>query len=116
MSGRLTTHVLDTNAGRPAAGVGFRLFYLEGGFAGQPIELAFGATNDDGRTSQPLLEGESFRTGEYRLEFDVEGYFSDSHPSFLGLVPINFRVTDTTQNYHVPLVISPFGYSTYRGS
>lgn len=116
MPGRLTTHVLDTKAGRPAAGVAFRLYYLEGGFSGEPRELAFGTTNEDGRTVNPLLEGENFRVGEYRLEFDVEGYFGASQPSFLGLVPINFRITNRDENYHVPLIISPFGYSTYRGS
>lgn len=116
MPGQLTTHVLDTKAGCPAVGIRFRLFRIEGGFSGEAHELAFGSTNADGRTSQPLLDGKNFRAGEYRLEFDVEGYFGSSEASFLGVVPINFRIEDDGQNYHVPLIVSPFGYSTYRGS
>ena len=114
--GRLTTHVLDTVNGGPAPGVDVRLFALGGS-----RELVAGATtDDDGRTPYPLLEGEVFVTGEYELEFDIGAYFRAqgaelANPPFLDTVVIRFAV-DGSGNYHVPLLASPWSYSTYRGS
>ena len=117
-SGRLTTHVLDTTSGEPGAGIAVELFRLEGERR-QP--LARIATNADGRAPAPLLQGAQLRPGVYELLFHVGDYFRDRavvlpEPAFLDLVPIRFGVADATRHYHVPLLISPFGYSTYRGS
>jgi len=112
--GRLTTHVLDTMRGRPAAGVAIRL--CRTGAAGL---VWHGRTNADGRTDRPLLEGDALTAGGYELEFDVGGYFADADlpdPPFLGLVPVHFAVADPAAHYHVPLLVSPWAYSTYRGS
>ena len=116
--GRLTTHVLDTSAGRPAGGVRVELYRLDG--AGRE-QLAEATTNDDGRCDQPLLEGDGFRIGEYELLFHVGAYFQAvgaalPEPRFLDRIPIRFGIAEAGGNYHVPLLISPFGYSTYRGS
>lgn len=113
MSG-LTTHVLDTMHGRPAAGVGLRL--LRGGSV-----LAQAVTNADGRCDAPLLTGEALAKGAYRLEFAVGAYFRAAgvalpDPAFLEVVAIEFGVADEAGHYHVPLLVSPFAYSTYRGS
>jgi 5-hydroxyisourate hydrolase len=113
MSG-LTTHVLDTMHGRPAAGVAVRL--LQGAH-----ELVRTTTNADGRCDSPLLSGESIEASAYRLEFDVGAYYRGlgvplPEPAFLETVGIDFGVADTAAHYHVPLLVSPFGYSTYRGS
>lgn len=113
MSG-LTTHVLDTMHGRPAAGVGLRL--SRGGEV-----LVTAVTNLDGRVDQPLLTGETLTPGAYRLEFDVGEYFRDMgvalpQPAFLETVIIDFGVAEAGSHYHVPLLVSPFAYSTYRGS
>lgn len=111
---RLTTHVLDTMHGRPAAGVAVRL--LCGGEV-----LVQTATNDDGRCDQPLLAGAALRPGAYRLEFGVAAYYRAQgvalpDPPFLDVVAIEFGVSDASAHYHVPLLVSPYGYSTYRGS
>ncbi len=114
--GRLTTHILDTANGVPAAGVAVRLFAL-----GEERELrAHAVTNDDGRTEQPLLRDELLTTGTYELEFDIGEYFGAkgaelSGPAFLGTVVIRVSLRDD-ENYHVPLLVSPWSYSTYRGS
>ena len=113
MSG-LTTHVLDTMHGRPAAGVAVRL--MQGG-----QQLASARTNADGRCDAPLLTGVELTIGKYRLEFDVGDYFRAAgvalpSPAFLETVTIEFGVTDLDAHYHVPLLVSPFAYSTYRGS
>jgi 5-hydroxyisourate hydrolase len=113
MSG-LTTHVLDTAHGRPAAGVALRL--LRGGET-----LANAVTNADGRCDAPLLTGGALTAGAYRLEFDVGAYYRGRgvalpEPAFLETVVIDFGVADPAVHYHVPLLVSPFGYSTYRGS
>jgi 5-hydroxyisourate hydrolase len=113
MSG-LTTHVLDTASGRPAAGVALRL--KRGGEV-----LVATTTNADGRCDQPLLTGEAIAAGAYRLEFDVGAYYRDlgvalPDPAFLDTVAIEFGIADVAAHYHVPLLVSPFGYSTYRGS
>ncbi len=114
--GKLTTHVLDTANGRPAAGVRIELFRLDGA-ARTP--LAEVATNEDGRVDGPILEGAGFAPGVYELVFHVGAYFGRdpaAAPSFLDLVPVRFGISDAAQHYHVPLLIAPFGYSTYRGS
>lgn len=118
---RLSTHVLDTANGRPAAGMRVRLYACEG----EPRQLLKTAiTNPDGRTDEPLLSGERLPTGVYELEFSVAEYFaapgaaSDTGgaPPFLGDVVVRFGVADAGANYHVPLLVSPYAYSTYRGS
>lgn len=114
--GRLTTHVLDTAHGGPAPGVDIRLFS-----AGETRELIASAmTNEDGRTPYPLLEGEALVTGTYELEFDIGDYFRRrgaemAEPAFLDTVVIRFAVSGE-EHYHVPLLASPWSYSTYRGS
>jgi 5-hydroxyisourate hydrolase len=110
--GRLTTHVLDTSAGRPAAGV--RVVLTRDGKV-----LADVRTNADGRTDRPVLEG-ALAPGPYELAFHVGDYFRAcgaalSDPPFLDVVPLRFSVAGDA-HYHVPLLVSPFGYSTYRGS
>lgn len=116
--GRLTTHVLDTMHGCPAAGMQVRLYRLQGTDA---CELKSLALNADGRADAPLLEGEAFQAGRYRLVFEVAAYFrargvAIPDPAFLDTVPLDFGIADATQHYHVPLLASPWAYSTYRGS
>jgi 5-hydroxyisourate hydrolase len=118
VSGRLTTHVLDTARGRPAAGVAVELWRLEEGDS-RRVLLRSVRTNADGRTDVPLLEGADVRPGRYELVFDVAGYFAaaaSAAPSFLDRVPIRFGVADASGHHHAPLLVSPFGYTTYRGS
>ncbi len=115
--GRLTTHVLDTALGRPAAGLAVRLYRLDG--AGRRL-LASAVTNADGRTDRPLLAGDAFGAGTYEIEFEAGDYhraagLAADHP-FLDTVPVRFGISEAGANYHVPLLLSPFGYSTYRGS
>ena len=114
--GRLTTHILDTASGIPAADVDIRLYLLDGG---RDLKAA-AVTNADGRTEHPLLMGDLLLTGEYELEFDVGKYFRGrgaelDDPAFLDTVVIRFSLR-AQQNYHVPLLVSPWSYSTYRGS
>lgn len=114
--GRLTTHILDTSLGGPAAGVDVRLFAL----GDARTLVASATTNADGRTPEPLLEGDVMATGGYELEFDVGPYFRArgaalAEPAFLDTVVIRFAIRDD-QHYHVPLLVSPWSYSTYRGS
>ena len=115
--GRLTTHVLDLAGGVPAAGVELHLSRQEGGGLSR---VSTGRTNEDGRCDRPLLEGAELVAGIYELEFHVGDYFGseadDRSPAFLDIVPVRFRISDPAQSYHVPLLISPYGYSTYRGS
>jgi 5-hydroxyisourate hydrolase len=116
--GRLSTHILDTAQGRPAANLTIDLYYL-GGESRQ--HLATFVTNSDGRTDEPLMQAEDMVTGVFELVFHVGDYFAGlgldlPEPSFLELVPVRFGIADAAQNYHVPLLVSPYGYSTYRGS
>lgn len=113
-TGRLTTHVLDTASGNPAASMVIKLSKIEGT---THSEIKTVTTNNDGRCNSPLLEGEEMQAGVYELEFDVAGYFNNTEPNgFLGIVPIRFGISDINTHYHVPLLVSPFGYSTYKGS
>ena len=117
MPGRLTTHVLDTARGRPAAGMSIELFRLDGG---SRLSLKTVKTNADGRTDEPLLEGDEMYIGTYEIVFGVGEFFAGwegvSDPPFLGRVPVRFAVADPSAHYHVPLLISPWSYGTYRGS
>ena len=117
-TGRLTTHVLDTAAGRPAAGLSIELAAIEGATR---RTIATVATNSDGRVDTPLLSGETMRPGVYELVFHAGDYLRQGgaalpEPAFLDVIPIRFGIADATAHYHVPLLISPYGYSTYRGS
>ncbi|HLK70285.1 MAG TPA: hydroxyisourate hydrolase [Bryobacteraceae bacterium] len=110
---RLSTHVLDTAHGRPAHGMQVRLFALDGETRRL---LKTVTTNLDGRTDQPLLAGEEIPTGIYELIFCVADYFGSQGIPFLGEVVVRFGIEDPAGNYHVPLLVAPYGYSTYRGS
>ena len=114
--GRLTTHILDTSHGGPAPNVDIRLFSL----GELREEIARATTNDDGRTESPLLDGSLMMSGTYELEFDIGDYFRArgvelTDPAFLDTVVIRFSVNGD-EDYHVPLLASPWSYSTYRGS
>ncbi|MDJ0712219.1 MAG: hydroxyisourate hydrolase [Woeseiaceae bacterium] len=114
--GRLTTHILDTAHGGPAANVDIRLYALGDG----RVLVASATTDDDGRTPHPLLEHDVFASGTYELEFDIGAYFRTrgvalAEPAFLDTVVIRFAVNGD-EEYHVPLLASPWSYSTYRGS
>jgi hydroxyisourate hydrolase len=112
VAGRLTTHVLDTASGGPAAGMAIELFLL------QPdgrLKLGEFTTNDDGRCDGPLLADAALVPGNYEIVFAV-GSWRGSDSGFYPQVPIRFCVTDPLAHYHVPLILAPFGYSTYRGS
>lgn len=111
----ITTHILDTSLGRPAEGVKIILEYQEAN--GNWKELGQGKTDNDGRLRTLLSSNEQLQTGTYRLNFDVGSYFaSDGIESFYTIINIVFVVRDVSQHYHVPLLLNPFGYSTYRGS
>jgi 5-hydroxyisourate hydrolase len=109
--GWLSTHVLDTALGVPAAGMRVILYRVTGN---SHKKLGEFVTNADGRVEGPLLEGKAFSAGTYELVFCAGGYLQDS--AFLDEVPVRFAVADAGAHYHVPLLLSPFGYSTYRGS
>lgn len=115
----LTTHVLDTALGKPAKGLRIELFSIDGEVR-RHIKTV--ETNADGRVDGgPILSGESFKAGTYELLFHAGDYLRAAgmvlpNPAFLDLVPIRFGIADTSAHYHVPLLISPYGYSTYRGS
>lgn len=116
--GRLSTHVLDTASGRPAAGMAYTLVRIDGD---HQVALAAGTTNADGRTDAPLLSGADLRAGIYELVFDAAAYFRAAgvelpEPPFLDRITLRFGVADPEGHYHVPLLVSPWSYSTYRGS
>jgi len=109
----ITTHILDTQSGRPAAGVSVLLELNE---IGEWRQIGQGVTNDDGRITN-LLHSGSLNSGNYRICFDTGSYFeSIGVESFYPHVTVEFEIKDDSQHYHVPLLLSPFGYSTYRGS
>ena len=122
MGGRLTTHVLDTAHGRPAANVAIELWRIDSSAGGeQRTLLKTVRTNADGRTHEPLLADDELTIGVYELVFAVGEYFATQSTTvpmipFLGLVPVRFGITDANAHYHVPLLVSPWAYSTYRGS
>ena len=109
---RISTHVLDTSRGKPAAGIAIDLYL-------GPVLLSQTGTNADGRTDRPPLEREQLETGAYTLIFHVADYLRSTAPScepFFETIRIQFHVRDGSENYHIPLLLSPYGYSTYRGS
>lgn len=117
--GRLSTHVLDTRSGSPAAGVAVELFELSVG--GEPALIARAKTNRDGRTDAPLIGGRPLPVARYRLRFHIGDYFArlaapQGDPPFLDVVPVEFAVGEPEGHYHVPLLATPWSYSTYRGS
>jgi len=109
--GKLTTHVLDTANGRPGAGITIELFVLDK-HDWRPLKTV--KTNADGRTDGPLLEGAAFPAGTYELVFHVGPYFRQQ--GFLDQIPVRFTIRDPAAHYHVPLLCSPWSYTTYRGS
>jgi len=117
VAGYLTTHVLDTARGCPAQGLRIDLYKIDGETR---THLKTLVTNDDGRTDQPILREKAFATGIYELVFHAGAYLDASgtppeEPRFLDIVPLRFGMSEAA-HYHVPLLLSPFGYSTYRGS
>lgn len=117
--GRLTTHVLDTSSGLPAAGLALALWALDRD-GGRRL-LVETRTNSDGRVDAPLLEGATFVPGTYELIFGVGAYFRSRglvlpEPAFLDEIPLRFGVADASGHLHVPLLVSPYGFATYRGS
>lgn len=122
--GYLTTHILDTTKGVAAAGVKIHLYQHSANGQRQLIHST--VSNNDGRCDQPLLQADSFSVGVYELEFAIDEYFSGSledsdnnkptAPSFLNTVVIRFGINDENAHYHIPLLVSPYSYSTYRGS
>lgn len=119
MTGKITTHVLDLSIGKPANGVLVELWLV-----GPDNKFEFiqaGYTNEDGRISQPLLEGSNMTEGIYEIRFHVGDYYQNREtlfldPPFLNCVPVRFKISEPASTYHIPLLISPGGYSTYRGS
>lgn len=114
MSGKITTHVLNTAEGCPGAGIEIKL-YRDG------ICIREVKTNSDGRTDAPLLEGDALEAGVYEVQFGVGDYFAQrpletAEPPYLDIVPIRVGIADADAHYHVALLVSPWGYTTYRGS
>lgn len=117
--GRLTTHVLDTASGKPAGTMTLWLQLINQDGTRSLVTKAM--TNRDGRTDQPLMEGATFKAGTYELSFSVSEYFAGTNlpvadPPFLDVVTLRFTIAKTDEHYHVPLLVSPWAYSTYRGS
>ncbi len=115
--GRLTTHVLDTALGCPAEGLKIELWRCDG----EPALVSTHVTNSDGRIDQPILAGDAFVCGIYELRFHAGAYLGTTgqklpDPLFLDIIPIRFGIAEQDGHYHVPLLLSPYGYSTYRGS
>jgi len=119
--GRLTTHVLDTARGGPAQGLALSLWRARADAPDTFERIVTATTNDDGRVDRPLLEGDDFWPGTYELRFEAGAYLRARgtalpDPPFLDVIPIRFGIAEAEAHYHVPLLLSPFGYSTYRGS
>jgi len=115
--GRITTHVLDIAHGKPGAGMLVRLWKLD--VTSSPLLVKTDRLNEDGRLNEPLVSGVTLTVGTYELEFEVGDYYKQAYrldPVFLDLIPVRFKVNDERQHYHVPLLIAPGGYSTYRGT
>ena len=114
-AGRLTTHVLDTALGKPAQGLRIDLYRIEGD---THHHVKSTRTNGDGRCDAPLLSAETMKAGAYELRFHAGDYFgrTSEGPMFLDIIPIRFGLADESAHYHVPLLLSPYSYSTYRGS
>ncbi len=116
--GKLTTHILDTRSGKPGQNILIQLYFLKD----ESWELLKEVrSNDDGRCDGPLLEGDEFKTGQYELVFHAGDYFEAEgidlpEPKFLDEIVLRFGISDAAEHYHVPLLVSPFSYSTYRGS
>jgi 5-hydroxyisourate hydrolase len=122
---RVTTHVLDTSRGIPASGILIELHYIQYGPHATRVLVAKGVTNAEGRTDTPLLEGDTIEVGVYELTYRVADYFTRSDsplstsvtdPPFLGDVVVRVGLADPAANYHVPLLLSPHGYTAYRGA
>lgn len=116
--GRLTTHILDTAHGRPGAGIAIRLYRVDG--AARTL-VDSRTSNADGRCDRPLLEGDALTAGVYELDFAAGDYFAACgvalpEPRFVDVVTLRFGIADPAAHYHVPLLVSPYSYSTYRGS
>ncbi|WP_339209119.1 hydroxyisourate hydrolase [Paenibacillus sp. FSL K6-3182] len=125
MNGKVTTHVLDLAGGKPVVGITIELWYLgkeSAEAANQPRLIGSYQTNEDGRVDEPLLLGESMECGTYEIVFDAGEFFRRSEHlsaievSIFDKIPIRFRIRDKNSHYHVPLLVAPGGYSTYRGS
>ncbi|MFC0471116.1 hydroxyisourate hydrolase [Halalkalibacter kiskunsagensis] len=118
MSGKITTHVLDISTGRPAVNVVIELWRMKE--TNQLEKVKESRTNDDGRVTKPLLEDNEMQVGTYQIQFHVGDYYRENNlnqdPQFLEVVPVQFLVSNEREHYHVPLLIAPGGYSTYRGS
>lgn len=119
MSGKLTTHILDTIHGCPAANVAIELWLIQS--EQERTLLKTIRTNQDGRTDTPVLMGDEFQPGTYELVFAIGDYFSQRQvelpqPRFLDRVPVRFGISDVSSHYHVPLLATPWSYTTYRGS
>ena len=119
MAGKLTTHVLDTAQGKPGAGITVELFQISLSQNAKLLKTL--TTNTDGRTDQPLLNSDEMQEGTYELRFAMGDYFTKQSnalpdPLFLNIIPIRFSIADTDKHYHIPLLCSPWSYSTYRGS
>ncbi|MBC3869501.1 hydroxyisourate hydrolase [Undibacterium oligocarboniphilum] len=117
-TGRLTTHVLDTAHGKPGRGIAVHLYRQQ---ADGRTLICSRLTNADGRCDQPLLEADAMENGTYELDFDIGSYFAAlgtdlPEPAFLNIVTLRFAIADANAHYHVPLVCTPWSYSTYRGS
>ena len=117
--GHLSTHILDTHGGKPAGGVSLELFELSQ--SADPRLIVSGVTNDDGRTAEPLIDERPLPIGRYELRFHIGAYFARlrvplADPPFLELIPIQFAIAEPEGHYHVPLLVTPWSYTTYRGS
>lgn len=120
MKGKLTTHVLDTSIGKPAGALFVELWRYEPSFD-EFVKIFEGELNEDGRFDKPLLAGEDFKKGRYELLFHAHTYFEkmgipQTEPPFYNVIPVSFGIANIEEHYHVPLLIAPGGYSTYRGS